>query len=516
MNKDSFENNWKRSLEEAEVNPPEKVWENISTHLDEMQIVAQLENASFEPSARVWENIELALDKKERRPFIFWWNSKIAAGIAAALLLAGSFALYNLLDDRNGTAANLNEKDDISAPSTKHSDVSSMKDENSDEGSSSKKSSAEEVINSEDQKGNIASTSRKVENGIMGTINNPKAIDKSKTRGSNKTTDTVRPESEDLAAGTLDLETPFLEKKSHKVLSFMKKLMYDPLGVSIITERKKLAFDYQPDDDSKGKEEKTLWIGLNSGLAPFDPNFKVNGFEQAALSSASSGFSRTFNSLADVSNGQKEEIFEIPLQQPYNSVKPGKAYNLGLSLEKQLTNRFSVKSGLRYLSGNSNIVSNVYSYNGRTGDLRTFWESHYISNGNNAFAENTVITKAENISNNYEFVMLPVQVAYQLPITRQLGASVSTGGSMDVMFRNVIDNISRKGSNLTPINSAYKLANFSGLAGMHLNYKIKDNWQLSLGAQMQQTITSGVDETQGFSFRPRYIGLDYSLNYRFK
>jgi hypothetical protein len=111
--------------------------------------------------------------------------------------------------------------------------------------------------------------------------------------------------------------------------------------------------------------------------------------------------------------------------------------------------------------------------------------------------------------------MIPLNVGYHLPITQKLEASFMTGISGDFIINNVFDNLPESGSRLTASNSAYKPLNLSGIAGVNMNYMIRDNWQISVGSNLQQTLTSGVDKTEGFTFKPRYLGINYGINYRF-
>jgi len=89
------------------------------------------------------------------------------------------------------------------------------------------------------------------------------------------------------------------------------------------------------------------------------------------------------------------------------------------------------------------------------------------------------------------------------------------GVSGDMIINNVFDDLSERGSKLNASNSAYKAVNLSGLGGMKVNYWIHQNWQLSVGSNIQQTLTSGVKKTEGFSFKPRYLGINYGINYNF-
>ena len=188
--------------------------------------------------------------------------------------------------------------------------------------------------------------------------------------------------------------------------------------------------------------------------------------------------------------------------------------NFGLDYGKRIGKFFSLEGGLRYTAGQSVLASNVYSYNEYTGNVRSFLESYYIRQDNTVF-DNTVISTRAYIDNDYKFFNIPVQLGFYIPVTKKMEAAVTAGFSGDFIINNVLDNIPEGGSKLTSRNSAYHAVNLSGIGGVKMNYMIRDNWQVSLGSNIQQTLTTGVDKSEGFTFKPRYIGLNTSINYRF-
>jgi hypothetical protein len=108
-----------------------------------------------------------------------------------------------------------------------------------------------------------------------------------------------------------------------------------------------------------------------------------------------------------------------------------------------------------------------------------------------------------------------MQMAIHVPVSQKLELALSSGVSADFLVNNVLDNIPEGGSKLTAKNSAYKAVNVSGIGSLKMNYMVGENWQVSVGSNVQQTLTSGVEKTQGFTFRPRYIGINTGINYRF-
>ena len=493
MKKDSFENQWKARLQDAEADAPVGLWEKLEGELDaeqamESHIQNTVRNASISPSAEVWGRIEKELDKEKERKFVFFWlNRRTAAALAAMLLIALSFGLYQSGLDNN--------------PQTNKSEVIT----HNKLDIHSEQLNSQEAISASNERSQVKTSP-------------------SLAKLSTKPTYQVALESEFLPNASLkseEIDQKTQVKPEEKNLAMDLALMagktFRKFGTSITLKRNKLPFE-TPDEFTRDNRSflQRSWFGLISGISPFYPNIKINNFERAALVSASDvpRSSFAFNNVKEPTDGGKRETFAIPLSQPYNEVKRGTAMNFGLDYGKRIGKFFSLEGGLRYTAGQSVLASNVYSYNEYTGSVRSFLESYYIRQDNTVF-DNTVISTRAYIDNDYKFFNIPVQLGFYIPVTKKMEAAVTAGFSGDFIINNVLDNIPEGGSKLTSRNSAYHAVNLSGIGGVKMNYMIRDNWQVSLGSNIQQTLTTGVDKSEGFTFKPRYIGLNTSINYRF-
>ena len=512
----SFENQWRNALRDAEENPPIDVWRNIETKLEqeflaEAIIKNKLITASEVPDSSVWANIESALEEDRKPVFFVWFNRYTATGIAALLLLALSFSLLNSpfsINDERETPSLYSNKvaEDINDSNSElESDVqTSAKSDN--EGSVAN--------NTFGQSGKLALISQRVTSSSNSISSNPTRT----TSASEDNISSSEMKQVNASPSKFELSESSVTSRIQESLVVLKTLIgkgVDAYGNSFVLTRNKLSYDTPAEflADNRNFLQRS-WFGLRSGISPFDPNFKINNFERAALLSASDVPTSSFEPNSVSSNPIQRETFAIPLSQPYNDVKAGNSINLGFNYGKRIKKRFSIETGIRYMAGRSLVASNVYSYNERTGNVRTFLESYYIR-GESSFNNNTVISSGGDIDNEYKFLMVPLNVGYHLPITQKLEASFITGVSGDFIINNVFDNLPEAGSKLTASNSSYRPLNLSGVAGVKMNYMVRDNWQISIGSNLQQTLTSGVDKSESFTFKPRYLGINYGVNYRF-
>lgn len=507
MKKNSLENQWKATLRKAEMPPPLEIWENIEQTLDndlslDNTFQETFEHASELPDADVWSSIASALDKQEKRKpvFFLWFNKYAGAGIAALLLMVLGFSVFNssdLFEDQFSSGSQLKSK----AESLAKSDLPDVKEgseltENST--ATGDQTDAFTIENTFENEGFGASIPQKSST-IQIQLESKNELVNNKFG----------------VFGTEEAEIS--ERSLVAKLGELSKIDFYEFANSFILTRPKLPYE-TPDEFENNNNQTFLqrsWFGLISGLSPFDPNFKINNFERALASNDVPRNVFEFNNLADQNpNPIKRETFAIPLSQPYSTVRSGSGINFGFDYGKRIGKHFSWQGGIRYMSGRSLVESNVYSYNERTGKVRTFLESNYIRQDISAF-DNTIISSSGFVDNDYKYLMLPMQMAIHVPVSQKLEVALSSGVSADFLVNNVLDNIPEGGSKLNAKNSAYKVVNLSGIGSVKMNYMVGQNWQLSVGTNVQQTLTSGVEKAEGFSFKPRYIGLNTGINYRF-
>lgn len=508
MNKNSLENQWKATLQKAEEQPPMELWEKIEHKLDadlsiDKTFQETFKNASEQPEAQVWGSIAAALDREERRKpvFFLWFNRYSAAGLAALLLMVLGFSVFNKsgLFDKTPTAKNSGE---IGS--------SQLRSKNELSGTAKEGYGPESLDFSSNNEASRSESLSSIEKAEVSFLSNTKELE---------LRNRPEPESDFNEMTNTDFEESGISREGTiAALSTLARIEFYEFANSFTLVRPKLPYN-TPDRFENDNNQTFLqrsWFGLISGLSPFDPNFKINNFERALASNDVPRNAFEFNNLGDIQepNPIKRETFAIPLSQPYSTVRSGSGVNLGFDYGKRIGKHFSWQGGVRYMSGTSLVESNVYSYNEHTGKVRTFLESNYIRQDITAF-DNTIISSSAFVDNDYKYLMLPMQMAIHVPVSQKLELALSSGVSADFLVNNVLDNIPEGGSKLTAKNSAYKAVNLSGIGSLKMNYMVGENWQVSVGSNVQQTLTSGVEKTQGFTFRPRYIGINTGINYRF-
>lgn len=550
MKDNRFEQMWRDALENASENPPLHVWKHIDSKIAEDNnfdsiiaskfvaasedvpssvwnaIDSALENEkSFEeefenvfasvsiaPPASLWDNIEAELkEEDERKPVIFLWSNKWIAGAIAAMLIAllSIPLLTNWFDKSTGS-----ELSQVSNAASKKvaANIPQLNEKPNE--------IFQEELIGDSNNGELISKQSST-NSTPNALNALNSFSNNLSQNSNQQKVNVDQEiNSQLPESTLFQN--LVEKvqrviSSDEQLAFAEKKSYSKYGSSLTLKRKKLALPLSESEVELEKKDKSnSWLGFMSGLAPFDPNISITNFERQALVSAGNVPSSFFEYKSVVENTGStngNDAFEIPLSQPFNNIRTGSAINLGVDYGFKMAKNFSFQTGARYTRSSSFIQSNVYSYNPNTGNVSTFLESNYIAK-ENTNRNSTLISSAEDVKNAYQFLMIPVQLGYHVPVFNKIEISATGGISGDFLINNILDETPEAGSKLTPGNSAYKAFNLSGIGGLKVNYQVNENWDASIGANYQQALQSGVDASQNFSFRPKFFGVSYGINYK--
>ena len=113
--------------------------------------------------------------------------------------------------------------------------------------------------------------------------------------------------------------------------------------------------------------------------------------------------------------------------------------------------------------------------------------------------------------------MLPIQVGYQVNLSKKIGLQLSSGVTADIFLQNTIINdngMLQDKSIIKRNNSLYKPLNFSSLQGLRGLYQINNRWQAVISGTYQQSLSSNTT-SDVLKMKLKIFGLSYGLNYRF-
>ncbi len=502
-------------------------------------------DASFAPPSDMWERIEQDLERKKRRPFLFFLRpSAMLAGVAATLVLALGGILFFNQKESKAPIAIVNEKAEntLQKPQNTHYQSNTVQ-ANTNNLASATPNLTEPNLSTENTKQTLALAQnaifKRVTKSEKSTQNSQlpslAAASLASNNVGNMAADTHTPPANSLALNTFNPKTPdnqanvtpSLAQNDTKVINDLKLLQYHEyqyLGSRYTLKRNKLVFDGEATDAPVvASNDSKFWLGVQSGVSPFDPNMKLGGLNTVALAQADA-FATASNKPsmgASPSVGDKEG--SVMVSQPQNAIRAGIGINTGVAMGYKISKKWNLESGIRYLRGNSTLNSNTYAFQ-QNGYVNTFFADYLMQNSANEALKvangqaNTVVADASQFGNRYEYLMIPMQVGYEIGLSTKVALNLLAGVSTDIFLQNTIINdnsIVQEKSTINTSSNIYKPLNLSGLGGVRASYLISKHWQLNLGSSYQHSLFSGINNSTALQMRLKMFGLNYGLNYRF-
>lgn len=521
----NFEDQWRKALKEASEAPPQSVWEGIEARLDQQE------------------------DKGMILP-LWWQSSKIwyAAASIAALLLVGGGIWYS----NSGIRGNRVNTDIAVQHETKES--------LSPENSPSEKASPEAAISADAGKEQLALEENKAESSkdaskpVIGEENQTLAFEKS----AQSTSDAVRnnalrsnskgsvsaAKSADLATGSSgnvsaedrDAAVARSEKpvtapvdnnvsqeyaaavanesnvnneaaaatESGMVLALLPTTPFSDLDIHV---QKRYVFfrpDVKKEEPVAPAKNTEYYAALSLMPASFNPNLKVK--------EAPVGFSGQSLSTRRAVSGTSEA---------------GASYAVQTQGGMKLSKHWSVEMGVSYLKGNSTYEGGGYVMNAFSNKSANVLENAYAGvapgfagmNGDKAadFVNNGAlyIDVAKTVSNNYQYLQLPVQAGFTIYPEKKFNASILGGMMANFFLSNELESASGEIITTKASDEIYRSMNWAATTGLRFNYRLSTRWNANLTGSYQKSVTSGFRSNQSLDSRPYLYGISWGMRYSF-
>ncbi len=221
------------------------------------------------------------------------------------------------------------------------------------------------------------------------------------------------------------------------------------------------------------------------------------------------------------------------------------AYQLSSGI--QLSNRWSIETGLGYLEGRSTVNSPVQTIvsalapNGRLSNL--YADALNNSRVSADLGSNTAtppvgggpmtgsggptgsydatksllnvnvydVARPQQLSNDYTFVQVPVQLGYQIRPRKRLGFTVLGGLLTNLFVRNTVNNQ----LSITNTDMVYRPITLSASTGLRFRYRPTRRWSASMAGIFQQALQRGTRVGADLTTRPQTMGVSVGLDYHF-
>jgi len=197
----------------------------------------------------------------------------------------------------------------------------------------------------------------------------------------------------------------------------------------------------------------------------------------------------------------------------------GLAYSVGFSVGKKVSARWIVQSGISYLNQSSNYTAESAFGNAQYQDFKPESINEYGKlNSSSALLSDTRVVKTApyQVNNSVRYLTVPVQAGY-LIVNARLGLQVNAGVSTDLFLQNTKtangENLQKIDQEIGDADVPYKTMNFSGLVGSELSYRFGSRYRLALNPGVRYPFSSIYKSGLGVKSAP--LTLDIGLRFRY-
>ncbi|WP_246859372.1 hypothetical protein [Spirosoma sp. KCTC 42546] len=207
------------------------------------------------------------------------------------------------------------------------------------------------------------------------------------------------------------------------------------------------------------------------------------------------------------------------------------AYQAGAGV--QLTEHWSVESGIGYLSGRSTVETPALLPNAslvaivarsttsgtvygdalrssmHSGDMLAAQPS-YTNVANSAYQQSYTSTR-QVLTNDYQYMQVPLQVGYQLRPRKRLSLALLGGLITNIFVRNTVGNEVV----VTAKDGVYRPLSLAATMGARFRYRPSPQWSASLAGMYQPSLGLGTQSDSQVLSRPTSAGMSFGVDYHF-
>lgn len=271
-------------------------------------------------------------------------------------------------------------------------------------------------------------------------------------------------------------------------------------------------------------KKRDMWASVSMMPGAFDPSVAVRSVQP----SFSNSFNNSSSALSNTSFSQPSLV--------KSRANFSVAFQAGAGI--QVTDRWSVESGVGYLSGRSTVetpsqqplasIQMDVLANRNTGGNNTLYtdalrnsvqtgkaavsgvKNSYTAGANTAYRSQSYGSQ-QTLTNDYQFVQIPVQVGYQLRPRKRLSMAVLGGFLTNIFVRNTVGNELV----VTPKDGVYRPVSLAAIMGARFRYRPSQRWSASLAGVYQPSLGSATQADAQVESRPTSAGMSFGVDYHF-
>jgi hypothetical protein len=475
MERQDFEDSWKKAFDKAEIPPSDNAWTNVELDLERA-------NGS----------------KLKKRLVVF--QLLAAASVVFALGLgAGVFIMKNSYEnaaEQLATKQMVKENSKETAPSQLQDKVTSTQ-ENVNQQSITSLNRTDGKTSTQNLKRNSGVTTSRTSGAPRSGDITTVTLDQNNVSEADVFSGSREESSLNLASNET-LPSIIEQTQVELVLPEEKKETVDPVQMMLakLDQREREMRDAEEAKKEKAQRSEKLWTSVGFAAGSFSASNAGVSDRQAAPSALSQNSSIT-NSEAKAS---------------------GTSYSIGANIGTRLSERWVFQGGVNYLTQSSDYTAHsavIASADHTSFRPASINELNKINESDVPAEEKLVATAPYNVNNNLRYLSIPMQAGYMV-INKNFGLQLNAGVSTDLFLQNTV---SADGGNLDKTtqdrgeSSPYRSVNLSGLAGTELSYRFSKNYRVALNPGIRYPFNSIYRSELAVKSTP--ITFDIGLRFRY-
>ncbi|MDV3310401.1 MAG: PorT family protein [Cyclobacteriaceae bacterium] len=254
-----------------------------------------------------------------------------------------------------------------------------------------------------------------------------------------------------------------------------------------------IAMEERAEAERKKYEGERIWTSVGFSAGTFS-NYGAGTLQSPTLMANTMNLTSVNNTLASESQAS------------------GVTYSVGVNVGGRIAPRWVLQGGINYITQNASFMSDAVV----TEDYQNFTAAYSaeITKMTDAAAR-VVPTAPYSVSNNMEFLSIPIQAGYLL-VNRAFGVQLTGGVATDLFIQNTLQPQSgnlEKVTNGSGSDSPYRTVNFSGLVGTEFSYRFSEKYRISLNPGLRYPFSSIYKSDVGLSATP--VTFDVGLRFRY-
>ncbi len=433
------------------------------------------------PDEKVWENISKKLDEKDKkRPFIIPLWYKIG-GVAAviAIVIAGLLFTNSIQQDQKDPGVVFEKTEDLQEKEPNSNSTQSNTDKQEDENSLA----AEENSSSKNESSSLTGADNSSSSNNSAAKKIPKS-NKLKIQPKTNTKNEANSNSSRIASSEENLIKDNSKYEKEELANIPEVITKDPSGGIAENDSIKSENIIQEPEKIKGEE---------NALAQVEKEKQGSEKEEEETSESNSKKLSLSTFAAPVFYKNIGSGNELSSQFANNSASSDVTVSYGVKLAYEVSDKVKIRMGISKINMSYNIQDISYSPMAMASSFENIRPTsdnlNIRSNGNleNSFSENssaatsltTSIFTPGEINQQFGFIEIPIEIEYSL-MDKKLGLNLIGGASGLFLDKNRVD--LNSGNNTTQIGEASNInsTSFSTNIGVGLDYELSDKFSLNL------------------------------------